>query len=273
MQDFYTTLGKNPSNFQFCFDDGFISDNDTADDMDMEDGDCVKVYQIQIGGGGWGDPRWNISHLEAPAQGFGAGAQIFQNINPDKQDPRLWNIEAAKLLSIQVLNLEVFERIMGVPPPPTPISLATYQQADIPFLEGYRETSPPIRGTFNRVVALDDLDKMDRGSPSEKIPNLLHASRCEGCGRTVNSAKHCPSCNNDPEFFRAPSSDSSLSHRNRHMLALQPVEAEWERFESIVDLASLTLKDTSSLKVPNKAVYSPTSEEPVKAGVLEAEKK
>jgi hypothetical protein len=50
---------------------------------------------------------------------------------------------------------------MGMPPPSTPISLATYRQAGIPFLDGYRETNSPIRGNFNRVVALDDLDKMD----------------------------------------------------------------------------------------------------------------
>jgi hypothetical protein len=211
MRDFYEQRGGHPDYVRFYFDNRAIFDRDTADDLGMEDGDCVEVIQDQTGGG-WSDPRWNLSHLEAPAQGFGAGAQIFQNINPDKQDPRSWNTDAAKLLNIQVLNLEVFERIMGVPPPSTPISLATYRQAGIPFLKGYRETKTPIRGTFNRVVALDDLDKMDRGSPSEK------------------------------------------------MLALQPVEAEWERFESIVDLNSLTLKDTSALKVPSEAVCLPTSE-------------
>jgi hypothetical protein len=256
MQDFCTTRGNDPNTFTFTFDRQMIRDRDTADSLGMEDGDCVEVFQNQIGGG-WSDPRWNISHLEAPAQGFGAGAQIFQNINPDKQDPRSWNTDAAKLLNIQVLNLEVFERIMGMPPPSTPISLATYRQAGIPFLEGYRETNSPIHGNFNRVVALDDLDKMDRGSPSETILNLLHAGRCKVCGRTVNSEKLCPSCDNDHEFSCTP---SPPSHRNRHMLALQPVEAEWERFESIVDLASLTLKDPSAPKVPSEAVCLPTGE-------------
>lgn len=242
MQAFCTARGTDRNTFRFLYDAMVINDHDAADDLNMENGDRVEAHQIQIGGG-LSDPRWNIPHLEAPAQGFGAGAQILQNINPDKQDPRSWNTDAAKLPNIQVLNSEVFERIMGMPLPSTPISLATYRHAGIPFLEGYRENKSPICGNFNRVVALDDLDKMNRGSPSQKILE----GRCKGCGRTVNSEKLCPSCDNDRIAL-------DPSYRNRHTLALQPMEAEWERFKSIVDLASLTLEDTSALKVPSEAV-------------------
>jgi hypothetical protein len=65
MQDFCTTRDKDPNNVKLIFDRGTVCGHDTADSLGMEDGDCVEVIQNQIGGG-WGDPRWNISHLKAP---------------------------------------------------------------------------------------------------------------------------------------------------------------------------------------------------------------
>jgi Ubiquitin-2 like Rad60 SUMO-like len=77
MQDFYIKRGGSPDAVRFYFDNRAIFDRDTADDLGMEDGDRVEVIQDQIGGG-WSDPGWNLSHLEALLKALALGRRFFR---------------------------------------------------------------------------------------------------------------------------------------------------------------------------------------------------
>ena len=65
--------------------------------------------------------------------GIGAGGTIVQNIEPDTNDPRIWDAASSKILNVQIIDFRTFKLVTGLPPPPTPITADMYAQMGLPF--------------------------------------------------------------------------------------------------------------------------------------------
>jgi len=78
---------------------------------------------------------------------IGAGGKVKQVIIEDRNDPRIWDTQNAKLLSIQILNASAFQHVTGSLPPPSPVTLETYSAQSLPFYNAWNERPPKgIRG-------------------------------------------------------------------------------------------------------------------------------
>jgi Ubiquitin-2 like Rad60 SUMO-like len=207
----------------FVFDGSRVLGTDTPDFLGMEVFEVVEVCQEQVGGGfSRFDMAWDISDLEAPAIGFGASAQILQNIRRDEEDPRTWNMCAAKLLNVQILNSKVFEQVFGIPRPLTPMTFAAYSHANVPIFQRYLEKESSVHGNFNRIVSLDEAEASDRR-----------------IARPRSSCVDRPTIS-DSLFLRGLDGPKSRWDFPDDV-SLQNVDSEWKSFESVVDLASLKI--------------------------------
>ena len=73
------------------------------------------------------------------ALGIGAGGTIIQNIEPDTNDPRIWDVASSKILNVQIIDSRTFKLVTGLPPPPSPITAETYAQMGLPFFQLWRD--------------------------------------------------------------------------------------------------------------------------------------
>ncbi|KLU90642.1 hypothetical protein MAPG_10494 [Magnaporthiopsis poae ATCC 64411] len=71
--------------------------------------------------------------VSARMLGLGAGGFIRQKIEPDTNDPRIWDVANSRILNVQLLDSRSFRAVTGLPPPDTPISAATYSSMGLPF--------------------------------------------------------------------------------------------------------------------------------------------
>lgn len=51
------------------------------------------------------------------ALGMGAGGKIIQNIEPDHNDPRMWDLANSKLLNIHLIDSRTFKLVSNMDPP------------------------------------------------------------------------------------------------------------------------------------------------------------
>jgi hypothetical protein len=68
-----------------------------------------------------------------------AGGNIVQHIEPDKNDPRIWDIASSKILNMQLLDSRTFKLVTGLDPPETPITPDMYKELGLPFYDLWRE--------------------------------------------------------------------------------------------------------------------------------------
>src|SRR5207237_1358657 len=74
---------------------------------------------------------------------------------------RIWDVASTKLLSIQLINSSMFEKITGFPAPPTPIDADMYKNMGLPFFQLYREkpvSSVSRSGAFDKIKTLSQFD-------------------------------------------------------------------------------------------------------------------
>ncbi|KAG8946269.1 hypothetical protein FRC03_001431 [Tulasnella sp. 419] len=67
--------------------------------------------------------------------GISAGAKIKQIIHRDRSNRRIWDLEAASVVNIQILNALDFARITNIQPHPSPITRETYMNMGLPWFE------------------------------------------------------------------------------------------------------------------------------------------
>lgn len=99
--------------------------------------------------------------------GMGAGGLISQHIEPDENDPRIWDVANSKMLNIQIINSNDFYLITGSPPPPTPVDAQTYRARKIPFLSDYTEATFKQSRRISLTGAVGEAVDVAKRAPSK----------------------------------------------------------------------------------------------------------
>ncbi|KAG1871753.1 hypothetical protein DFJ58DRAFT_762246 [Suillus subalutaceus] len=151
-----------------------------------------------------------------PTMSFGAGGMIKQAINEDHNNPRIWDVERAKVFNVQVLNATHFEHVTKMMAPPTPVDVKVYAAAGFPFFDIFNEVPTDIHGydAFKTIKSVSTLDSvMGAGTgvsyePGVDVPlqkckcqnNMLgcvirpcHHAVCSECA-SYGSCTRCPVC-------------------------------------------------------------------------------
>jgi len=71
--------------------------------------------------------------------GLGAGGQMRQKIYPDPYGLDTWDPDNSGSAFVRIVNREQYEALTGEPPPPSPISAATYTENGLPWFDLYDE--------------------------------------------------------------------------------------------------------------------------------------
>ena len=103
--------------------------------------------------------------------GIAAGGLIKQCILPDHEPASIWDTDRSIGFNVQILNSDSFRQVTGTNPPETPISIATYAEAGLPFFQIWNETSS-IKGDFSgvkSVKAIDDGKKKKKKGKAQEI--------------------------------------------------------------------------------------------------------
>jgi hypothetical protein len=88
------------------------------------------------------EPMEIVAPVASPrgaAMGIGAGGRVRQQIYPDPYGVDVWDAESASDLEVHILNSEAYAAVTGRPPPPTPVSAATYTEHGLPWFDLYDE--------------------------------------------------------------------------------------------------------------------------------------
>lgn len=86
--------------------------------------------------------------------GIGAGGSIIQKIEHDKNDPRIWDVDASSILNVQIIDARTFRLVTGLDPPPTPITAAMYKAMGMPLYQFPELTSGGTSGAWGEVVGV-----------------------------------------------------------------------------------------------------------------------
>jgi hypothetical protein len=73
------------------------------------------------------------------SMGLGAGGRMRQKIYPDPYGLDTWDPENSGSAFVHIVNSEQYEALTGEPPPPSPISAATYTENGFPWFDLYDE--------------------------------------------------------------------------------------------------------------------------------------
>ena len=114
---------------------------------------------LKIGGGaGATIPATGPNEDEIKEVTLGAGGLIEQVIHSDS-NPNSWDAEKTILFNLQLFDASCFKYILGIDPPQTPITAATYAKYGYPFFHLYEQPSG-IYGELN-LDSIGALDKRD----------------------------------------------------------------------------------------------------------------
>ncbi|PGH10221.1 hypothetical protein AJ79_05476 [Helicocarpus griseus UAMH5409] len=94
--------------------------------------------------------------------GITARGQIIQEIDRDKYRPEDWDRSSTTTFNVQVLSAAVFERMLGIAPPPCSIKPRTYRKHKLPFFELPDEQTSLVEGQLERL-------QLEPGEPMEGI--------------------------------------------------------------------------------------------------------
>lgn len=109
--------------------------------------------------------------------GVASGGLIRQAIVKDTYDPTLWEPQNGIIFPVQILNSEGFEKVMGRPPPKTPVTATTYALHGLPYYSMYNEPVSNIRGFFQGLKSVNELDKEGKHDSSEKAKASIKVSQ------------------------------------------------------------------------------------------------
>ncbi|KAG2074939.1 hypothetical protein BDR04DRAFT_1070838 [Suillus decipiens] len=171
---------------------------------ELENGRTLSDYNIQ---------RNSVIHLVltlrgggefTPVMSFGAGGTIKQAIIKDHNNPRIWDVERARVFNVQVLNAAHFEHITNMMAPPTPVDVKVYAKAGLPFFDIFNEVPTDIHGydIFKMTKSISTLDRMMGGAtgvtyePGVGVP--LQKCKCQNnmLGCVIRPCNHavCSEC-------------------------------------------------------------------------------
>ncbi|KAG2120246.1 hypothetical protein DEU56DRAFT_918393 [Suillus clintonianus] len=139
-----------------------LEEDQTLLDYNIQEESRVFVILTLRGGGGL-VKGWDL----ALPMGFGTGGTIKQVIVKDPNNPRIWDVERAGIVNVQVMNAARFEDITKMMAPPTPVDIKTYAAAGLPFFDVFNELPTDIHGyyKFKKVKTVSEMDQiLDVGS-------------------------------------------------------------------------------------------------------------
>jgi hypothetical protein len=93
--------------------------------------------------------------------GIGAGGNLKQQVYKDTYGVQSWSTERKRSLVIHLVNSLAYKEITGIDPPPSPITAAEYQRANIPWYSNYDETAPIVKppSIFKRILGVSAIEK------------------------------------------------------------------------------------------------------------------
>ena len=103
--------------------------------------------------------------------GVGAGGLIAQHLEPDENNPRIWDIANSKMLNVQIVNSNDFYVITGNPPPPTPVDVQTYRTQNVSFSDNYIDTTSEQsrKSSLNGAIGKAK-DVFERANGKSQVP-------------------------------------------------------------------------------------------------------
>ncbi len=106
---------------------------------------------------GWGSSPKKVD----TSLGIGAGGNLKQQIHKDTYGVQSWSTERKRSLVIHLVNSLAYKEITGIDPPPSPITAAEYQRANIPWYSNYDETAPIVKppSIFKRILGVSAIEK------------------------------------------------------------------------------------------------------------------
>lgn len=121
------------------------------------------------------------------ALGVGAGGKIEQHIEPDYDNPRIWDVGSSKILNVQLLDAHTFKTVTGQDPPPTPLSPERYAELGLAFEKAWRDElkGPGVSGraedgTWGGVSSLQGPMEVAAGNAGVQIPAADELDSGEG---------------------------------------------------------------------------------------------
>lgn len=110
------------------------------------------------------------------SMGIAAGGSIKQQIQKDTYGVDSWNTKRKRSLTIHLVNSLTYKAITGLEPPSSPITVAAYEKAKIPWYSHYDETVPVVKppSIFKRILGISAIEKK-RGiiSPDEEFQRFI----------------------------------------------------------------------------------------------------
>jgi hypothetical protein len=114
---------------------------------------------FSIGRAGAGTSLYSAPQVVS--MGIAAGGSIKQQIQKDTYGVASWNPHKKRSLTIHLVNSMAYKAITGIDPPSSPITVATYERAKIPWFSHYDETVPAVKppSVFKRILGISAIEK------------------------------------------------------------------------------------------------------------------
>jgi hypothetical protein len=90
---------------------------------------------------------------------LGVGGLIKQSILRDPHPSSAWDNDNTAMFNIQLLSANVFERVTGTAPPPSPVMAESYAAAGLPFFEIQGEQGQGVQGLFSAIKSVGQIDE------------------------------------------------------------------------------------------------------------------
>lgn len=119
------------------------------------------------------------------------GGSIKQTIKRDYYDPEKWLSDRTLRFNVQLLNSELFQKVTGKQPPPTPVSAQVAVASGLPFFELQEEASN-IHGHFNNVKSVAEIDNIQEKTIDPTIIQLSTQSRLDSAYEETKKRVHDP---------------------------------------------------------------------------------
>ncbi len=105
-----------------------------------------------------------VRYCPAPSamqMGLGAGGRMKQKIYRDEYGIDTWDQENYGRVYVHILNSMMFREVTGLEPPPTPVTVKTYQEYGLPWFDVYDEKLGDIEAAdaLTKVKTVKEMDK------------------------------------------------------------------------------------------------------------------